>query len=102
MAGLQFKRFTQTLIEGSKKQRKKFPSSAHISSWACLSPRNDESAKKKKSRKVMPGNSYIKSIRCQCAWAASRTRNTHISHWFWSHQGKLGKNKAITAVVRKI
>ena len=79
-----------------------FPSSAHLCSWAGLSPRNDQSAGKISSKKIMPGNPYIKSILCQSAWAAVRSRNTPFGHWFWSHQGKLGKKKAIIAVSRKI
>lgn len=79
-----------------------FPSAFHISSWAGLSPRNNESAGKKKSQRIMPGNSYIKSILCQCAWAATRTRNTRIAKWFWSHQGKIGQKKSIIAVARKL
>lgn len=79
-----------------------FPSAAHISSWAGLSPRNNESAGKKKSQKIMPGNRYIKSILCQCAWAAIKTRNTRLSRWFWSHQGKIGQKKAIIAIARKL
>lgn len=79
-----------------------FENSLRLCSWAGLSPRNDQSAGKISSRKIMPGNPYIKSILCQCAWAAVRTRNTPFSTWFWSHQGKLGKKKAIIAVSRKI
>lgn len=79
-----------------------FNSSAHLCSWAGLSPRNDQSAGKISSRKIMPGNPYIKSILCQSAWAAVRTRNTPFGIWFWSHQGKIGKKKAIIAVSRKI
>lgn len=79
-----------------------FKSSAHLCSWAGLSPRNDQSAGKISSRKIMPGNPYIKSILCQSAWAAVRTRNTPFGIWFWSHQGKIGKKKAIIAVSRKI
>lgn len=79
-----------------------FPSPAHLCSWAGLSPRNDQSAGKISSKKIMPGNPYIKSILCQSAWAAVRSRNTPFGHWFWSHQGKLGKKKAIIAVSRKI
>lgn len=79
-----------------------FKTSAHLCSWAGLSPRNDQSAGKISSKKIMPGNPYIKSILCQSAWAAVRSRNTPFGHWFWSHQGKLGKKKAIIAVSRKI
>ena len=79
-----------------------FPTSSHLCSWAGLSPRNDQSAGKIKSKKVLPGNPYIKSILCQVAWVAVRSRKTPFGAWFWSHQGKLGKKKAIVAVSRKI
>ena len=79
-----------------------FKSSAHLCSWAGLSPRNDQSAGKISSRKIMPGNPYIKSILCQVAWAAVRTRKNPFGNWFWSHQAKLGRKKAIIAVSRKI
>ncbi len=79
-----------------------FDSSEKLVSWAGLSPRNDESAGKIKSRKTLHGNPYIKSILCQAAWSAVRSRNSHFHAWFWSHQGKLGRKKAIVAVARKI
>ena len=70
--------------------------------WAGLSPRNDQSAGKIKSKKILPGNPYIKSILCQVSWSAVRTRKTPFGIWFWSNQGRLGKKKAIVAVSRKI
>ena len=63
---------------------------------------NDESAGKVKSRRIMPGNPYIKSILCQAAWSAVRVQNSGFSSWFWSHQGHLGKKKAIVAISRKL
>ena len=79
-----------------------FKTSKHLCSWAGLSPRNDESAGKIKSKKIMPGNPYVKSILCQVAWVAVRNRKTPLGNWFWSHQARLGKKKAIIAVSRKI
>lgn len=73
-----------------------------LCSWAGLSPRNDESAGKIKSRKTLHGNPYIKSILCQVAWASVKTKKNPFGQWFWSHQGKLGRKKAIIAVSRKI
>ena len=75
-----------------------FSSAEKLSSWAGLSPRNDESAGKVKSRKILHGNPYIKSILCQVAWAAVRSRKSHFHAWFWSNQGRLGRKKAIIAV----
>ena len=79
-----------------------FKTSKHLCSWAGLSPRNDESAGKIKSKKVMPGNPYVKSILCQVAWVAVKNRKNSLGNWFWSHQSRLGKKKAIIAVSRKI
>lgn len=90
------------MAEISDTPQESFKTSAHLNSWAGLSPRNDESAGKVKSRKVLHGNPYIKSILCQCAWCVVRCRGSSFANWFWSHQGKLGRKKAITAVARKI
>lgn len=90
------------LAEIGPNPQEAFKTSAHLCSWAGLSPRNDQSAGKISSKKILPGNPYIKSILCQSAWAAVRSRNTPFGHWFWARQGKLGKKKAIIAVSRKI
>jgi len=90
------------IAEISATPQNHFSSSAKLCSWAGLSPRNDESAGKVKSRKILHGNPYIKSILCQVAWASVRVRKSSFAMWFWSHQGKLGRKKAIIAVARKI
>jgi len=90
------------IAETSASPQDRFDNSKKLISWAGLSPRNDESAGKIKSRKITKGSPYIKAILCQVAWAAVRTRNSSFHHWFWTHQGKLGKKKAIIAVARKI
>lgn len=79
-----------------------FPSPRHLTSWAGLVPRNDESAGKVKSRSILPGNPYLKVILCQVAWIAVRVRGSKFHSWFWSHQGRLGRKKAIIAVSRNI
>lgn len=79
-----------------------FPTPGHLNSWAGLVPRNDESAGKVKSKRILPGNPYIKTILCQVAWVAVKVRGSPFHAWFWSHQGHLGRRKAIIAVARKI
>lgn len=93
---------TTIVAEISAKPDQHFSTGAKLCSWAGLSPRNDESAGKIKSRKILHGNPYVKSILCQAAWAAVRVRKSAFSRWFWSRQGKLGMKKAIIAVARKI
>lgn len=90
------------MAETSATPHNNFSSEKKLISWAGLSPRNDESAGKIKSRKITKGNPYVKSILCQVAWSAVRCRGSSFADWFWSHQGKLGKKKAIIAVARKI
>ena len=90
------------LSEISAVPQDSFPSFGHLCSWAGLTPRNDESAGKVKSRKILPGNQYIKTILCQAAWGAVKVRNSSFSKWFWSHQGHIGQKKAIIAVSRKL
>ena len=90
------------LSEISTAPQNSFQTFGHLCSWAGLTPRNDESAGKIKSRKIMPGNQYIKTILCQAAWGAVKVRNSGFSRWFWSHQGHIGQKKAIIAVSRKL
>lgn len=90
------------LSEISPTPQKDFQSDSRLCSWAGVVPRNDESAGKVKSRKIMHGNPYVKGMLVQCAWGAVRTRNSEFAKWFWVRQCRIGQKKAIIAVARKI
>ena len=90
------------LAEIGDKPQAYFANSAKLCSWAGLSPRNDQSAGKIKSKKIMPGNPYLKSILCQCARVAVRSRKNSFSVWYWSHRSKIGDKKCIVAVSRNM
>ena len=92
----------EILSEISPTPQNDFDSAEKLCSWAGLVPRNDESAGVIKSRKILHGNPYVKSILVQCAWAAVKTRNSEFNRWFWARQGRMGRKKAIIAVARKI
>jgi transposase len=92
----------EIVAEISTQPQEYFETAERLCSWAGLSPRNDESAGKVKSRKTLHGNPYIKSILCQVSWASVRSRHSYFHDWFWCRQGRLGRKKAITAVSRKI
>lgn len=55
-----------------------FLSASSLVGWAGLRPRNDESAGKFKSRKTLHGNKYLRVMLTQCAWAATRTKNSRF------------------------
>jgi transposase len=79
-----------------------FPKDSHLVSWSGVSPGNNESAGKKKGGKTKRGNKALKGVLCECAWAASVTRNTRLSATYWRLVKRLGKNKAIVAVAHLI
>ena len=90
------------LAEIGSNVQQNFKTSAHLCSLAWLSPRNDQSAGKIKSKKVMHGNPYIKSILYQVAWVAAKNRKNPFGLWFQANQQRLSKKKTIVAVSRKI
>lgn len=75
-----------------------FKSDRHLAAWAGVSPGNHESAGKKKRARARSGNSILKAVLCECAWAATMTRNTRLSTRFWSWVKRLGKKKALVAL----
>lgn len=82
----------------------KFETANHLSAWSGLRPRNDESNKKFKSRRITHGNVYLRKNIIQCAWAASRTKGCFFSRFSY-HQTqvrKKNKMKVIVAVARKL
>ena len=52
----------------------RFPSHAHLISWAGICPRNDESAGKRRSNRLRKGAPWLKTTLVQCAWAAVKER----------------------------
>ncbi len=54
----------------------RFPTHQHLVSWACLCPRLDESAGKRKSTRTRKGGTWLKTVLVQAAWAAVRTNDT--------------------------
>ena len=82
----------------------KFETANHLSSWSGLKPRNDQSNKTMKSRRITHGNRFLRQTIIQCAWAASRTKNCHFSRFsFYQTQvRKKNKLKVLVAVARKL
>jgi len=55
----------------------RFPTDAHLASWAGVCPGNNESAGKQKSGKTTKGSIYLRSALTQAAWAATHTKGTY-------------------------
>src|SRR5579875_88517 len=56
-----------------------FPSDQHLASWADMCSGNEDSAGKRRRRRITPGNRWLKRTLTQAAWAASHTKNTYLA-----------------------
>ena len=77
---------------------RRFPSATHLISWACLCPRNDESAGKRRSNRVRKGAVWLKTTLVQCAWAAVKKKDSYLQAQFFRIRARRGQKKAILAV----
>jgi transposase len=76
----------------------RFPTAGHLVSWAGLCPRNDESAGKRRSTRLRHGAPWLKTALVQCAWAASRKKDSYLRAQFQRLRARRGPKKAICAV----
>lgn len=76
----------------------RFPTAAHLVSWAGLCPRSDESAGKRRSTRVRKGAPWLKTTLVTAAWAAVRTRGSYLRAQFLKIKARRGAKKAILAV----
>jgi len=91
-----------TLIAEMGVDMERFPSEMHLSSWAGMSPGNNESAGKKKPGSTTYGNKCLKTMLTEFAWVASKTKDTYLRSKYHSLVGRRGKKKALVALGHKI
>lgn len=80
----------------------RFETAGHLLSWACMCPRNDESAGKRRSTRIRKGAPWLKEVLIQCAWAATRAKATYLHAQFVRIRARRGPKKAIVAVAASI
>jgi transposase len=76
----------------------RFPSAAHLVSWAGLCPRNDESAGKRRSTRVRKSGTWLKTTLVTAAWAAAHKKDSYHKAQFLRIKSRRGAKKAILAV----
>jgi transposase len=80
----------------------RFPTAAHLASWAGVCPGNNITGGKRGSGKTTHGDVWLLDILTQCAWAAAHSRDTYLSAQFWRLARRIGKKKAAIAVGHSI
>ena len=80
----------------------RFPTHAHLASWAGLSPGNNESAGKRKSGRTCKGNKTLKTTLIQCAKVAVRKQHSFYKAQYDRLVVRRGANRATVAVAHSI
>ncbi len=78
----------------------RFPTAAHLISWAGLCPKNDESAGKRRSTRMRKGAPWLKTTLVQCGWASVRKKGSYLQAQFHRIRSRRGAKKAICAIAR--
>jgi transposase len=79
----------------------RFPTAAHLVSWAKLCPRTIQSGAKNTTGKAGKGNPYLKGVLGEAAASAART-DTFLGERYRRIARRRGKLKALVAVARSI
>jgi len=96
------RRTAEAFIAETGTDMSRFPTDAHISSWAGVAPGNNESAGKRKSGRARKGNKNLRKILIEAARAASRSKNTYLSAQYHRIAARRGSNRACVAVGHSI
>ncbi len=76
----------------------RFPTHRHLASWAKVCPGNNQSGGKRRSGYAGEGNRWLRSVLVECAWCASRTKNSYFKAQYHRLAARRGKRRALLAV----
>jgi hypothetical protein len=79
-----------------------FGDARRLASWAALCPGLRESGGKRMSGKTRKGNRYLRRILCQCAWGATRDKDSYLAALFRRIRARRGEQKANLAVAHQL
>lgn len=96
------RRNAEAIIACTGVDMSRFPTSAHISSWAGVAPGNNESAGKRKSGRTRKGNPLLRTTLIQAGRSAARSNDTYFHAQYNRVKARRGPNRAAVAVAHSL
>jgi transposase len=88
----------QEIIAAIGTDMSRFPSSAHLASWAKLCPSLNESAGKRKSSRTGKGSPFLRATLVE----AARSKDSYLRSQYYRIKARRGANRATVAVAHTI
>lgn len=92
----------QAIISVIGADMSRFPTDAHLSSWAGVCPGNNESAQKRKTGKTQKGNSLLRTTLINCAHSAVKNKTSYFYAQFKRISAHRGNKRAYVAVAHSM
>ncbi len=80
----------------------RFPTAAHLCSWAGMCPGHDESAGKRRTGQTRKANRYLRTMLIQAALGATRKHDCALQALYARIKGRRGHKKAVVATGHQI